>query len=95
MLSVSKYLYQSMNYQLNYLEIRYIVFCRRFLDLSFNHIRVIEGISTLTNLTDLYFINNKLTVIDGLQALTNLTMLELGSNRLRVSSHFTYVHIHI
>ena len=54
------------------------------LDLSFNHIRVIEGVSTLTNLKDLFLINNKLVVIEGLHTLTNLTMLELGSNRLRV-----------
>ena len=57
----------------------------RSLDLSFNHIRVIDGLSLLTNLTDLYLINNKLTKIESLSALTNLTMLELGSNRLRVS----------
>lgn len=57
----------------------------RFLDLSFNHIRFIEGVSTLINLTDLYLINNKLTIIDNLQTLTNLTMLELGSNRIKVS----------
>ena len=56
----------------------------RNLDLSFNHIRVIGGLSTLTNLKDLFLINNKLTVIEGLNTLTNLTILELGSNRLRV-----------
>ena len=69
-------------------------FLCRFLDLSFNLIRVIEGLSTLTGLTDLYLINNKITVIDGLQTLTNLTMLELGSNRLRVREIHMLIYAH-
>ncbi|KZS92389.1 putative SDS22-protein phosphatase 1 regulatory subunit 7 [Sistotremastrum niveocremeum HHB9708] len=55
------------------------------LDLSFNLLRSIpKGISTLTHLTTLYFVQNKISHIDGLGNLgATLTSLELGGNRLR------------
>eukprot|EP00301_Raphidiophrys_heterophryoidea_P024590 c8036_g1_i1.p1 GENE.c8036_g1_i1~~c8036_g1_i1.p1 ORF type:complete len:334 (-),score=80.35 c8036_g1_i1:206-1156(-) len=57
-----------------------------YLDASFNELRVIEPhLASLTNLKELYLINNKITDIDakGLVPLSALTLLELGSNRIR------------
>ena len=56
----------------------------RSLDMSFNRVRVVEGLSPLVNLRELYLIQNKITQLQGLECLTSLTMLELGSNRIRV-----------
>lgn len=58
----------------------------RFLDLSFNEIRVIPHIpqADLPVIRDLYLINNKLSTTVGFQELTTLRLLEFGSNRLRV-----------
>ena len=56
----------------------------RSLDLSFNGIRHIKSVAHLVNLTDLYFVSNKITVIENLSTLVNITNLELGSNRIRV-----------
>ncbi|KAH3764023.1 protein phosphatase regulatory subunit [Pelomyxa schiedti] len=56
----------------------------RVLDLSFNLMREIGvGLEALTNLTELYFVQNKLRRISGLSTLVNLQILELGSNRIR------------
>ena len=57
----------------------------RSLDMSFNNIRVIKGLSRLVKLEKLFLINNKLKKIEQLEQLTCLTMLELGDNRIRVS----------
>ena len=54
-----------------------------WLDFSFNSIRAIANLDTLTNLKKLYLVNNKIKKMNGLNALTSLTMLELGSNRIR------------
>ena len=61
------------------------VWLDRSLDLSFNNIRVIGGLSGLVKLEKLFLINNKLKKIEQLEQLTCLTMLELGDNRIRVS----------
>jgi len=61
----------------------------RSLDLSFNNIRVIGGLSSLVKLEKLFLINNKVKKIEQLEQLTSLTMLELGDNRIRVSC--TYI----
>jgi len=55
------------------------------LDMSFNNIKAIKGLSTLVKLEKLYLINNKIKKIENLDYLTCLTMLELGDNRIRVS----------
>ena len=54
-----------------------------WLDLSFNQIRKIENIATLTELRELYFVNCKIAELEGLDSLVNLRLLEMGSNRLR------------
>ncbi|CAD6191409.1 unnamed protein product [Caenorhabditis auriculariae] len=53
------------------------------LDLSFNRIREIKGLSTLKNLTHLYLVHNKIPVIENLDSLTALELLELGDNRIK------------
>ena len=56
------------------------------LDLSFNQIRVIEGLDGLPQITELYFVNNKITEISSdIAKVPTLTLLELGANRIRVS----------
>lgn len=67
-------------------EIRYraIFSIFRFLDLSFNEIRIIENLDTLVNMKSLLLANNKIERIQGLDNLTLITQLELGSNRIRV-----------
>ncbi len=54
-----------------------------WLDLSFNQIRKIENIATLTELREIYFVNCKIAELEGLDSLVNLRLLEMGSNRLR------------
>lgn len=49
-------------------------------DLSFNNITRIEGLDTLTRLTDLSLYNNQISDIHGLEALTGLQCLSLGNN---------------
>lgn len=56
------------------------------LDVSYNGIRAIENLSTLTELTKIFLANNKIKEIRNLDALVKLTMLELGANRIRVRS---------
>ncbi|KAH6711770.1 protein phosphatase-like protein PP1 regulatory subunit sds22 [Leptodontidium sp. MPI-SDFR-AT-0119] len=55
----------------------------RTLDLSFNKIKSIRHISHLTQLTDLYFVQNKITTIENLSGLSKLRNLELAANRIR------------
>jgi hypothetical protein len=49
-----------------------------WLDLSFNKIQVIEGLSTLTRLQDLSLFSNAITTIEGLDNLPDLNVLSLG-----------------
>ncbi len=49
-----------------------------WLDLSFNKIAKIEGLETLTKLSDLSLYNNAISVIEGLETLTELNVLSLG-----------------
>ena len=51
-------------------------------DLSFNRIEVIEGLDSLTALTDLVLTGNRIQHLQGVQALRQLEVLSLGSNRL-------------
>ncbi|KAJ1820797.1 protein phosphatase regulatory subunit Sds22 [Coemansia sp. S610] len=53
------------------------------LDLSFNKIRAIENVETLAQLSELFFVSNKIARIENLGALRMLTNLELGANRIR------------
>ena len=54
----------------------------RCADLSFNNIEKIEGLSTLTKLTDLSLFNNLISELEGLEALQELSALSLGNNQL-------------
>lgn len=63
----------------------YILNCR-ILDISFNRLRKIENLSTLTKLRKLFLCSNKISKIENLDALINLETLELGDNRLRVNT---------
>ena len=51
-------------------------------DLSFNNIEKIEGLETLTKLTDLALFNNLITEVEGIGTLQELSALSLGNNRL-------------
>lgn len=60
----------------------------RSLDLSFNNIRHVPNLPSLTKLTILYLVQNKITKIDegSLEwCAETLTSIELGGNRIRVS----------
>ena len=59
-------------------------FFYRMLDLSFNKIKHIKNIDTLTNLEDIYFVSNRISKIENLDNLTLVTNLELGANKIRV-----------
>jgi Leucine-rich repeat (LRR) protein len=52
-------------------------------DLSFNSLTKIEGLDSLTKLTDLSLFNNKIDRIEGLDSLANLNVLSLGNNSLK------------
>ena len=56
----------------------------RILDLSFNLIKTIQNIDSLTKLKKLFLVQNKISTIEGLQNLSQLEMLELGANKIRV-----------
>ena len=56
-----------------------------FLDLSFNHIQVVERLEGVPSLLKFFLIQNKITKIENIGHFTQLTMLELGANRIRVS----------
>jgi len=53
------------------------------LDLSYNKLKHIKNISTLKNLTHLYFVQNRISKIENLESLTKLTYLELGANKIK------------
>src|SRR4051812_27814710 len=53
------------------------------LDLSFNKIKHIKKVNHLVELTDIYFVQNKIVTIEGLEGLTKLRNLELAANRIR------------
>lgn len=57
----------------------------RLLDLSYNRIRVVEGLEGLGNLAKLFLVHNKITAVPKLP-LPNLKLLELGDNRIRVGN---------
>jgi len=59
----------------------------KWLDLSFNNIKKIEGLETLTKLSDLSLFENKIQVIENLETLPELNVLSIGKNLLR--SHET------
>lgn len=67
------------------------VFCYltpRSLDLSFNNIRHIPTLPSLTKVNVLYFVQNKISRIDEGSldwCSETITSLELGGNRIRVS----------
>lgn len=50
-----------------------------WLDLSFNQISKIEGLSTLQKLTDLSLLDNEIAELEGLDALSGLQCLSLGA----------------
>ncbi|KAH8854706.1 Centriolin [Schistosoma japonicum] len=54
----------------------------KLLNLSFNRICKISGISTLYNLTVLNISNNCLTSLDGIQSLSNLLVLKANKNQI-------------
>jgi Leucine-rich repeat (LRR) protein len=49
-------------------------------DLSFNNITTIEGLETLTKLTDLTLFNNRISKIQNLEGLTSLQVFSIGNN---------------
>ncbi len=53
------------------------------LDLSFNKIKHIRHLNHMTELTNLYFVQNKIGKIENLEGLPKLRNLELGANRIR------------
>ena len=57
-----------------------------WLDLSFNQITKLEGLSKLTKLTDLSLFNNKLDKIENIQALQDLVVLSLGKALLQLQA---------
>lgn len=71
---------------LHYIPLNHPVFSNflRILDLSFNRIKKIEGLSSLKKLKKLYLSSNKITKVDGLETLVNLDTLELGDNKIKV-----------
>ena len=50
-----------------------------WLDLSFNNIARIEGLETLTKLTDLTLFNNNIQKLEGLNTLSRLQVLSVGA----------------
>lgn len=59
----------------------------KWLDLSFNNISKIEGLDTLTKLTDLSLYNNAITVIEGLDNNKLLQCVSLGNNEIKNTDH--------
>lgn len=55
----------------------------KWLDLSFNSIKRIEGLETLVNLTDLSLYNNQVSVLDGLQNCSKLNIFSIGNNQIK------------
>lgn len=63
----------------------------RCTDLSFNNIEQIEGLNTLTKLTDLSLFNNLISELEGLDALQELSALSLGNNQLAALESVMYL----
>lgn len=59
----------------------------RHLDISFNRLKKIEGLETLTKLRKLYLPQNRFTKMENVGHLEELVMLELGANKLRVTKN--------
>ena len=57
-----------------------------WLDLSFNNISRLEGLSKLTKLTDLSLFSNKLERIENIQTLQELIVLSVGNTECMPSS---------
>ncbi|KAJ3130107.1 hypothetical protein HK098_006166 [Nowakowskiella sp. JEL0407] len=53
------------------------------LDLSFNKIKVVEGLELLVNLKELFFVQNRVGVIQGVKHLKKLENLEFGANKIK------------
>lgn len=62
-----------------------------WLDLSFNSIFKIEGLDTLTKLTDLSLYHNQIATVENLDALTNLQVLSLGKNNIATLDNIVYM----
>jgi len=56
-------------------------FCRG-VDLSFNNIEKIEGLSALVKLEDLILFNNRIQVINNMDSLKRLQVLSIGNNAI-------------
>ncbi|RCN45576.1 leucine Rich repeat-containing domain protein [Ancylostoma caninum] len=54
-------------------------------------IREIKGLSTLTKLTHIYLVHNKITEIKGLDSLLELELLELGDNRIKKIENISHL----
>jgi len=52
------------------------------LDLSFNNITRIEGLDSLTELTDLSLYNNRITIIENMDTLKKLNVFSIGKNQI-------------
>ena len=52
----------------------------KWLDLSFNNIKVMEGLESLVNLTDLSLFNNQIKVLQNIDNCKDLQCLSLGNN---------------
>jgi Leucine-rich repeat (LRR) protein len=52
------------------------------LDLSFNNITRLEGLDSLTELTDLSLYNNRITVIENMDSLKKLNVFSIGNNQV-------------
>lgn len=50
--------------------------------MSFNCIKEITGLTTLTQITDLSLYNNQITSVEGLETLVNLNVFSIGNNKL-------------
>jgi len=56
-----------------------------WLDLSFNQIKVVEGLTNLHNLTDLSLFNNQISELgNGLSNCRKLNILSIGRNNIAV-----------
>ena len=62
-----------------------------WLDLSFNKIRKIEGLSNNTKIVDLSLANNEIERIENLDGLTELQTLSLSNNKLTVINDVFYL----
>lgn len=66
-----------------------------WLDLSFNKISKIEGLSNNTKIVDLSLANNEIERIENLDGLTELQTLSLSNNNLSVINDVFYLRFDI